>query len=492
MTATDRMGELRLVERMPLPESGAWYRTDGEWEGDPLWVCLPETPDDRKAVQLAWERLRHLDHPAIPKAVRWEPERGALVVAAPEGVPLRHLIEGRSDEAFAMTPGTVLDVGRQLSDVIVHGHERGRPHGHLSPECVWVTPEGRLVVWGYGAGPAEHGFPAWRSPERARGKRASGDADQWALGAIVASLITGRLPWEGDNADELAKVGDASHLSEPVLAQWKPLGRLVARALQGDPAQRFQSAHPLRQGISALQQRVGQPSGLAKMGEVLAQRFTQPKLAGVLAVTPQDVVRGGDTLQMPEENTAPSLEAPPIAWTPPPAKKAATVAPPLGGVSLSQGTADLGSMFEDVPTEGGTNPTMIPPTGYRTTVDEEPVEADGVPSVAPEPLVEVMVEGMPTEVPVVVAVEEPGSEAGLQMAYEPTGPVPVWPEPLRGGASMPGSDTLSNVQEAERFEPAFEPGEWDLPPTHPRRIAPYVVGLMGCMLVLRVLVPLFS
>jgi hypothetical protein len=263
----------RIAALAPVPEAGHWFvGEDPEVEGE-AWIRVFDAEnEDRRAIDLVWERLRHLEHGSIPRALGVDREAGALVLAAPVGVSLEKLLALRHEKDFVMTPATVLDVARQLSDVLVHAHERGRPHGHLSPGSIWVTPLGRLVVWGFGVGPDAAPDPRWVAPERARGKRASGDADQWALAAIVASLVTGRVPWTDDHGVELND-GDASHLVVPVMEQWSPLGRLVERALATEPKDRFPSVHPLRQAFAALGQRVRQQSDLPTMGRLIMDRF---------------------------------------------------------------------------------------------------------------------------------------------------------------------------------------------------------------------------
>lgn len=255
-----------------IPEPGTWFQAqEADPDGD-VWISLVDVEvEGPRAVDLAWERLRHLEHPAIPRVVAVDREAGALAVAAPWGVPLAALLEVRQEPEFVMTPATVLDVARQLSEALVHAHERGRPHGHLAPEQIWVTPDGQIVIWGFGVGPDAAPLPAWMAPERARGRRASGDADQWAMAAIVAGLVTGRVPWTSGNPEDAA-LGDTSHLVNPVMVQWAPLGRLVERALASEPKNRFPSIHPLRQAFAALEQRVRQESDLGRMATVLAER----------------------------------------------------------------------------------------------------------------------------------------------------------------------------------------------------------------------------
>jgi serine/threonine protein kinase len=90
------------------------------------------------------------------------------------------------------------------------------------------------------------GTPEYMSPEQALGKPFDHRVDIYALGAIFFELLTGRVPFEGDNFMEiLAKHG---HARVPTLREANPstqvspeLERVVMRSLSKEPAQRYQS-----------------------------------------------------------------------------------------------------------------------------------------------------------------------------------------------------------------------------------------------------------
>lgn len=372
----------RVLQAAEVPEPGAWFLTDARDGEAWIWARVVGAYEggrgegDLDLLALARERLAHLEHPGVPRVVGLDEEEGVLLVAAPPGVPLARLLEHRQDPAFAMTPGTILDLGSQLADLVVLAHERGRPHGHLSPDVLWLTPSGRLVVWGFGAGPDETGAARWWSPERARGRRASGDADQWAVGAVLATLITGRVPWRGEDPVAEARIGDASHLWIPVGEQWKPLGRLVERALRPEPRDRFSSVHPIRQALEALRQRVPQASDLAAMGAELDRRYgiRREDVVARGAAPPADPDAAFDPPslappQILDPEDAPALpvlpaDDPPTAISdgPPPLDVlVGVVAAPLHGVPLEA---------ED-PTDRLTTPTRVPTLDERARLEPE-------------------------------------------------------------------------------------------------------------------------
>ena len=460
------VGGHALVEPAILPEPGTWYRTDEDVEGVPVWARVPlevEGHEDDDALHRAWERLRHLDHPAIPRAVHLNEEAGLLLVAAPVGVPLARLIEHRHDAAFTMTPGTVLDVGAQLADALVHAHERGRPHGCLSPDNIWVTAEGRLMIWGFADGPDSPASPRWTAPERARGRRASGDADQWSLGALLAALVTGREPWRSDDPQSDARIGDVTHLSGPVMEQWKPLGRLVERTLSAEPRERFPSAHPVRQAITAMRARVPQASDLPAMGAELVARFGPPPLEAA----PPASFHAYEAMELPEDGVGDEGPSTTVSEDPPPLDGL----DPLAMVGMTPSVASAG----DAPTDVATSPTRVPDSDELIDDDDPDEQADAIetaahpampggPTLMPEPL-------LPTGIPSA----EMSGEFDMGLTSLPDdGP----------GLASDGPPSFGDMAVAEREEDDTEPPPAWHEQVPIRRIAPWAVGSLVVVLLL--------
>ncbi|MGC6514872.1 MAG: hypothetical protein ACON4N_10290 [Myxococcota bacterium] len=264
-----------LGEAVTLPLPGRWH-VGRAADGQTCWVRVPASDDADEgpdAVQAMHDKM--VEGRGRPRVHGFDRQRGWLALHTIHAAPISVLLENRREPNFVMSPATILDLGVQLAEILVASHERGRPHGYLSPDQVWVTEEGRVLVWGFSA-PDQMAPDVWLSPEAARGRRASGDADQWAIGAILAALITGREPWRGAEPRSEARLGDTSHLSGPVIAQWKPLGRLLTRMLANESRERFPSMHPVRQALKALSERVPQESTLGEIGAAACGLFVLP------------------------------------------------------------------------------------------------------------------------------------------------------------------------------------------------------------------------
>ena len=101
------------------------------------------------------------------------------------------------------------------------------------------------------------GSPLYMSPEQAKGlKTIDHRADLWSLGVVLYQALTGKTPY--DHCDALGGLiiaichEDVAPVEE--LAPWVPdeVGAIIARALQRDPAARFQSAQEMFDAIRPL------------------------------------------------------------------------------------------------------------------------------------------------------------------------------------------------------------------------------------------------
>ena len=99
------------------------------------------------------------------------------------------------------------------------------------------------------------GTPAYMAPEQVEGKSLDGRADVYALALIVVEMLTGKLPFEGDNAFAIAmarlhtELPDLTSLGSSLSPLLLPV---LERALQRDPERRFASATAFAQALAQL------------------------------------------------------------------------------------------------------------------------------------------------------------------------------------------------------------------------------------------------
>jgi beta-lactam-binding protein with PASTA domain/predicted Ser/Thr protein kinase len=168
-----------------------------------------------------------------------------------EGRTLKRLVQ---EEAPLAAPRAI-DLTTQILKAARFAHKRGVIHRDLKPHNVIVDAEGRAKVTDFGiakAGASDMtqtgsimGTAQYLSPEQAQGHAVSAPSDLYSVGIILYEMLTGRVPFEGENAVTIAlkQVGEAPVPPSAYNPDIPPaLEAVVLRALEKDPARRFADA----------------------------------------------------------------------------------------------------------------------------------------------------------------------------------------------------------------------------------------------------------
>lgn len=157
---------------------------------------------------------------------------------------------------------------RVLSDIagaLDYAHRQGVVHRDLKPDNVLIDDDtGRAMLTDFGIArtvASGHtltevgsvvGTPHYMSPEQAAGERSlDGRSDIFPLGVIGYSMLTGRLPFEGDSIREVAIrliTADPEALDQPDVSG--DHARAVMKSLSKAPEQRWQTGGELRAAIA--------------------------------------------------------------------------------------------------------------------------------------------------------------------------------------------------------------------------------------------------
>ncbi len=151
----------------------------------------------------------------------------------------------------------------QVARGVQHAHERGVIHRDLKSRNILVDGEGRsrLVdfslsrVLGEGGNPGEQvniiGTPAYMSPEQAEGRIEDVDtrSDLFSLGVVMFEALTGSLPFDAGNLGELFRqIREENPAPMPGVPE--DLVRICHRALQKNPADRYQDAREISDDLN--------------------------------------------------------------------------------------------------------------------------------------------------------------------------------------------------------------------------------------------------
>ncbi len=232
-------------------------------QGNPV---ILKFPDPSLIGDIAtYERYRRefaigqkLDHPAIPKAIaRVEsPEGEFLVLEYVEGNSLRAYISDNAPLSLKET----LSIAEQLAEVLDYLHAHGVYHRDMKPENI-IIGDGKIHILDFGSALLEgtrrvtwrfggdaFGTPDYMAPEQIQGKRGDARTDIYALGIILYEMLTGAVPFHGDNA--LAVMNQhltANPIPPRKLVPSIPLGveAIILKSIRRNPDERYQSAGTL-------------------------------------------------------------------------------------------------------------------------------------------------------------------------------------------------------------------------------------------------------
>jgi serine/threonine-protein kinase len=249
----------RLREQLGRGGMGIVWRAHDERLGRDvaLKVLHPWVADDVE-LRARFEReaaaLARLEHPNVVRLYDVLEDRGqtVLVLELVVGAGLHSLAAGRPI-GWDATRRYCAPVAAALA----HAHARGVVHRDLTPTNVLVERgTGRVVVTDFGlarlvrgatAAPVSGvlaGTPEYWAPEQAAGADTGPPADLYSLGCILFQLLSGRLPFEGD--DRLATGLRRAHEQAPSLATVDPGAPAEAVAL----VDRLLARDPLRRGTA--------------------------------------------------------------------------------------------------------------------------------------------------------------------------------------------------------------------------------------------------
>ncbi len=151
----------------------------------------------------------------------------------------------------------------QILRALQHAHEKGIVHRDIKPQNIMLLQDGTIKVTDFGIARFSRGETRtitdkaigsvhYIAPEQARGDLTDEKADIYSVGVMLYEMITGQLPFEADNAVSVAIMQLQADPRPP--REINPsipdgLEEITLKAMQKDPAQRYQSAAEMLQDI---------------------------------------------------------------------------------------------------------------------------------------------------------------------------------------------------------------------------------------------------
>lgn len=203
-----------------------------------------------------------------------------IVMEYVDGKTLKQLVRKRG----SLTVEEVVDIMLQLTDGLAHAHDSYIIHRDIKPQNILILDSGLVKITDFGIAMALNssqltqtnsvmGSVHYLPPEQASGKGSTIKSDIYSLGVLMYELLTGKLPFKGDNAVEIA----LKHMKEPIPSLKKELDEIpnsieniIIKATAKNPKNRYNDAREMYQDLKTAldKERNNEPRHVYKYTEV--------------------------------------------------------------------------------------------------------------------------------------------------------------------------------------------------------------------------------
>ncbi len=203
-----------------------------------------------------------LSHPNIVEVYDVGEDNGSyyIVMEFIEGKHLKTLIKKRGK----LTSSEVVDIMLQISDGLCVAHDAYLIHRDIKPQNIMILENGLVKITDFGIAMAINntqltqtnsvmGSVHYLPPEQASGKGSTLKSDIYSMGILMYELLTGKLPYRGDNAVEIA----LKHLKEklPDIKEELPelpqsIANIIIRSTSKNPENRYNDAREMHEDLA--------------------------------------------------------------------------------------------------------------------------------------------------------------------------------------------------------------------------------------------------
>ncbi len=182
-----------------------------------------------------------------------------IVMEYIEGKTLKQLLKKRG----TLTLSEAIDIMLQLTDGMAHAHDSYIIHRDLKPQNIMIKDDGQIKITDFGIAMALNstqltqtnsvmGSVHYLPPEQASGKGCTIKSDIYSMGIIFYELLSGSLPFRGDNAVEIA----LKHMRDPLPSLKEEnesipqsIENIIMKATAKNPKNRYEDARSMHEDL---------------------------------------------------------------------------------------------------------------------------------------------------------------------------------------------------------------------------------------------------
>ena len=202
-----------------------------------------------------------LSHPNIVEIYDVGEDDGQyyIVMEYVDGKTLKQVLKQRGH----LSVTEVIDIMLQVTDGMAHAHDAYINHRDIKPQNIMILSNGMIKITDFGVAIALNstqltqtnsvmGTVHYIPPEQANGKGSTIRSDIYSMGIMMYELLTGFLPYKGDNAVEIA----LKHLREPLpsVRKFDPtipqsIENVIIKATAKNPKNRYKDAREMHDDL---------------------------------------------------------------------------------------------------------------------------------------------------------------------------------------------------------------------------------------------------
>ncbi len=202
-----------------------------------------------------------LSHPNIVEVYDVGEDHGIyyIVMEYIEGKHLKQLLKKRGK----LTLNEVVDIMLQITDGMSAAHDSYIIHRDIKPQNIMILENGIVKITDFGIAMALNstqltqtnsvmGSVHYLPPEQASGKGSTIQSDVYSMGILMYELLSGTLPYKGDNAVEIA----LKHLKEPLPSIRKEcpdipnsVENIIIKSTAKNPKNRYADARSMHEDL---------------------------------------------------------------------------------------------------------------------------------------------------------------------------------------------------------------------------------------------------
>jgi serine/threonine-protein kinase len=269
LEAGSQLDAYRIEEPVARSGMASIYRAVDTRDNRVVALKIPHP--DLEADPILFDRFKReagigekLCHPRVMRVYGNEDRsRVYMVMEWCEGRLLRQILdEGR------ISPDRAILITIAVLEALQYIHDNGVVHRDMKPENVMVDEHDNVKLIDFGiAGDAGArrltyanitatlGTPNYISPEQVKGKRGDGRSDVYAVGVMLYEMLTGKMPFTGNNPMQVMNDRLLNHPIPPTVLNPSispQLQEVIYRALERDPKNRYAKASEFAHDLAHL------------------------------------------------------------------------------------------------------------------------------------------------------------------------------------------------------------------------------------------------